>query len=134
MITGYGQSELDDYVKNAAAEQERYVTGDPNAHTGMYFRSDHFPFAKKGVPSLYARGNVDSREFGKNWAGDMERDYIQNRYHRPSDNYEPEKWNFEGIAEDAALAFSVGYLLAMSDIFPAWKPTSEFRRIRKSDL
>jgi len=131
MITGYGQSELDDYVRNAAIDQDRYVTGDPNSHTGMYFRSDHFPFAKKGVPALFARGNTDSREFGKDWASDQEKDYIKNRYHKPSDNYEPEKWNFEGIAEDAELAFTVGYELSTSDVFPGWKSGSEFKKLRR---
>jgi Zn-dependent M28 family amino/carboxypeptidase len=131
MITGYGQSELDDYVRKAAADQDRYVTGDPNSYTGMYFRSDHFPFAKKGVPALFARGNTDSREFGKEWAAEQEKDYIKNRYHKPSDNYEPEKWNFEGIAEDAQLAFTIGYELTTSDLFPGWKSGSEFKKLRK---
>jgi len=131
MITGYGASELDDMVIKAAAAQDRYVVGDPNAHTGMYFRSDHFAFAKKGVPSLFARGNTDSREFGKDWAAKQEQDYIVNRYHRPADNYVPEEWNFEGIREDAKLAFQVGYELATTDYFPAWKPGSEFKDLRK---
>lgn len=131
MITGYGQSELDDYVKRAAAEQDRYITGDPDSHTGMYFRSDHFSFAKKGVPSLFARGNTNSREFGKEWASKMVKDYIDNKYHRTSDNYEPEKWNFEGIREDAQLAFTIGYQLATSNSFPKWKSGSEFAKLRK---
>jgi Zn-dependent M28 family amino/carboxypeptidase len=133
MITGSGQSELEDYVEKAAAEQDRYVCGDPDSHTGMYFRSDHFPFAKKGVPSLYARGYTESREFGKEWASEKVKDYIRNRYHKPSDNYEPDVWDFEGIAEDAALAFSVGYRIATSDNFPEWKPGSEFSRTGKSN-
>jgi Zn-dependent M28 family amino/carboxypeptidase len=131
MITGFGASELDDMVVKAAAAQNRYVVGDPNSHTGMYFRSDHFAFAKKGVPSLFARGNTDSREFGKVWAAKQEQDYIVNRYHRPADNYVPEEWNFEGIREDAMLAFQVGYELATSDFFPGWKPGSEFKDLRK---
>jgi Zn-dependent M28 family amino/carboxypeptidase len=131
MITGFGQSELDDLAEQAAVEQDRYVTRDPNSHTGMYFRSDHFSFAKKGVPALFARGNTDSREFGKEWAAKMEKDYIKNRYHRPADNYDPETWNFEGIVEDAELAFTVGCKLVMSDIFPEWKEGSEFKGIRK---
>jgi Zn-dependent M28 family amino/carboxypeptidase len=130
MITGLGQSDLDDLAGKAASEQGRYITGDPNSHTGMYFRSDHFPFAKKGVPSLFARGNVESREFGKEWAAEMEQDYIANRYHRPADNYEPENWNLEGIAEDARLAFMIGYELATGDSFPKWKSGSEFASLR----
>lgn len=130
MITGYGQSDLDDMLEEAAAKQDRYLMPDPNAHTGMYFRSDHFAFAKKGVPSLYARGNCDSREHGKEWAAMQEQDYINNRYHRPADNYEPETWNFEGIREDAQLAFEIGYRLANSNMWPQWKEGSEFKNIR----
>ncbi len=131
MITGYGQSELDDYVRDAATGQDRYVTGDPNSHTGMYFRSDHFPFAKKGVPALFARGNTDSREYGKEWAAEQEKDYIKNKYHKPSDNFNPETWNFEGISEDAELAFNVGYRISTSDVFPGWKSGSEFKKLRR---
>lgn len=131
MITGYGQSTLDDMITEAAKRQDRYVVRDPNAQTGMYFRSDHFPFAKKGIPSAFARGNTDSREFGKEWAAKMEQDYINNKYHRPSDNYEPEKWNMDGIVEDARLQFYVGYQLATTDVTPQWKANSEFKNIRK---
>jgi Zn-dependent M28 family amino/carboxypeptidase len=131
MITGYRQSTLDEMLAEAAQLQGRYITGDPNSQTGMYFRSDHFPFAKKGVPSAFARGNVESREHGKEWTAAAEKDYIDNRYHRPADNYEPEKWDLNGIAEDARLQFYVGYKLATSDYFPTWKKGSEFRNIRK---
>jgi Zn-dependent M28 family amino/carboxypeptidase len=79
MITGYGQSQLDDMLAEAIAKQGRYITPDPNPETGMYFRSDHFPFAQIGVPALFARGNCDSREFGKEWAAAQEKDYITNR-------------------------------------------------------
>ncbi|MEZ5012581.1 MAG: M28 family peptidase [Bacteroidales bacterium] len=82
----------------------RYLFPDPNPHTGMYFRSDSFFFAKKRVPSLFARGNCDSREHGKEWAAAQEADYINNKYHQPADNYYPAEWNMEGIAEDAQLA------------------------------
>jgi Zn-dependent M28 family amino/carboxypeptidase len=131
MITGYGQSNLDEMLVEAALRQDRYVVRDPNSQTGMYFRSDHLPFAKKGVPAAFARGNVDSREHGREWAAKMERDYIDNRYHRPADNYEPDKWDLSGVAEDARLEFYVGYRLATSDIFPQWKAGSEFKNIRK---
>jgi Zn-dependent M28 family amino/carboxypeptidase len=133
MITGYGQSSLDEMLTDAAALQDRYVIRDPNSQTGMYFRSDHFSFAKKGVPSAFARGNVDNREFGKEWTSKTEKDYIDNRYHRPADNYEPDKWDLNGIVEDAQLEFSVGYRLATSDYFPLWKSRSEFKNVRKPD-
>jgi Zn-dependent M28 family amino/carboxypeptidase len=131
MVTGYGQSELDDMLAEAAKGQDRYLIRDPNSQTGMYFRSDHFPFAKKGVPSSFARGNVESREHGKEWTFAMEKDYLDNKYHRPADNYEPGKWDLNGIAEDARLSFEVGYRLSNSDFSPSWKSGSEFKSLRK---
>jgi Zn-dependent M28 family amino/carboxypeptidase len=131
MITGFGQSDLDDMIAEAAALQDRYIIRDPNSQTGMYFRSDHFSFAKKGVPSAFARGNVESREHGREWASKMELDYINNKYHRPADNYEPDKWDLNGIAEDAKLCFSVGCRLANSDFYPSWKLGSEFKNVKR---
>jgi len=131
MVTGYGQSDLDDMAGDAAAKQDRYIFPDPNPQTGMYFRSDHFAFVKKGVPSLFARGNCDSREHGKEWAALMEADYINNKYHRPADNYYPGEWDLTGIAEDAQVAFEIGYHLATSDLRPGWKEGSEFRNLRE---
>ncbi len=125
MITGFGQSELDDMLSEAAMKQDRYIMADPNPETGMYFRSDHFPFAKRGVPALFARGNCDSREFGKEWAAEQEKDYITNKYHKPADNYFPEM-NFDGIVEDARAILDVSYRIVTSDIRPKWKPGSEF--------
>jgi len=129
MITGYGQSQLDDMLAEAIAKQGRYITPDPNPETGMYFRSDHFPFAQIGVPALFARGNCDSREFGKEWAAAQEKDYITNRYHKPADNYYPEM-DFDGIVEDARAVFEVGYRIVTNDIRPQWKPGSEFAKLR----
>ncbi|MRR23332.1 M28 family peptidase [bacterium] len=129
MITGYGQSELDDMLAEAAVKQDRYILPDPHPETGMYFRSDHFPFARIGVPALFARGNCDSREYGKDWAAEQERDYISNKYHKPADNYYPEM-NFDGIVEDAQATFDVAYRITTSDIRPVWKPGSEFANIR----
>jgi Zn-dependent M28 family amino/carboxypeptidase len=97
----------------------------------MYFRSDHFPFARAGVPSLFARGNCDSREFGKEWAAEKEKEYLTRMYHKPADNYYPEM-NFEGIVEDARAIFEVAWKIVDSDIRPGWKPGSEFANIRSS--
>ena len=129
MITGYGQSELDDYVVKAAKAQDRYVLPDPNPHTGMYFRADHFSFAKAGVPSLFARGNCDSWEHGKEWMHQKEQLWIQNNYHKPADEYN-ENWDLSGVAEDAKLLFRVGYRLSNETTFPKWKEGSEFKDLR----
>ena len=129
MVTGYGQSELDDLLADAARKQDRYILPDPNPESGMYFRSDHFPFARAGVPALFARGNCDSREYGREWAAEQENDFIRNRYHKPADNYYPEM-NFDGIAEDARAILDVAFTLVTSDVRPGWKPGSEFVNIR----
>lgn len=131
MVTGYGQSELDDMLAEVATAQDRYILPDPNPETGMYFRSDHFPFARIGVPSLFARGNCDSREQGKEWAAEKEKEYLTLMYHKPADNYYPEM-NFEGIEEDARAIFEVAWKIVNSDIRPDWKPGSEFANIRPS--
>lgn len=105
-MIGYGYSTLDSLYEAAAAKQERYLLPDPNSHTGLFFRSDHFPFYKRGVPSLWAYGCYDSREFGKEWAKETWDDFITNVYHRPADNYNP-AWDWSGVAEDVALAYDI---------------------------
>ena len=130
MITGYGQSDLDHMVEEVAKEQDRYIMPDPNPQTGMFFRSDHFSFARYGVPSVFVRGNCDSREYGRAWAAAQEKDYIENRYHRPADNYDPASWDLSGVAEDAKLAFEVGYKLTRARQYPKWNDDSEFKNLR----
>jgi Zn-dependent M28 family amino/carboxypeptidase len=97
----------------------------------MYFRSDHFPFALAGVPSLFARGNCDSREHGKEWAATREQEYLTSMYHKPADNYYPEM-DFEGIAEDAKAIFEVAWRIVTSDKRPSWKTGSEFAKYDKN--
>jgi Zn-dependent M28 family amino/carboxypeptidase len=132
MITGYGQTTLDDLVKEAAKRQDRYVVPDPNPESGMYYRADHFAFAKGGVPALFARGNVEHREHGREWTAQKEKDWLANNYHKPADKYDAETWNMEGIVEDAKLAFYIAWKLAGSNEWPQWKEGSEFKAIRES--
>ena len=133
MITGYGQSELEDYVKEAAEAQGRYILPDPNPHSGMYFRSDHFSFARVGIPALFARGNNDHWEKGKEYMAKKEQEWLANNYHKPADEYE-NWWDLEGVADDAKLLFRVGWKLANEDQFPKWKKGSEFKAKRESYL
>ena len=130
MVTGYGQSELEDYLKEFADLQDRYILPDPNPETGMYFRGDQFSFAKVGVPGLYARGNCDSRARGKEWMQQKEKEWLANNYHKPTDQYDS-IWDLSGVAEDAKLLFRVGLKLANESTFPGWKEGSEFKGIRE---
>lgn len=105
-MIGYGYSTLDSLYEVMALKQDRYLLPDPNSHTGLFFRSDHFPFFKRGVPSIWAYGCYDSREHGKEWAKSTWDDFIANVYHRPADNFNPE-WDWSGVAEDVSLAYDV---------------------------
>ncbi|RPH34516.1 MAG: M28 family peptidase [Bacteroidales bacterium] len=131
MITGFGYSDLDTYVENAAKEQDRYICDDTHPERGMFFRSDHLAFAMKGVPVMYGRGNVDSRQYGKQWADSVELKYVNEIYHHPADNYDEKTWNVEGLMEDTKLFFKVAYKLSNESTFPQWNDGIEYKAIRQ---
>jgi len=129
IIVGKGQSELDDYVVAAAARQNRTIRGEFNPSAGSYFRSDHFNFAKVGVPSLYLKAGVNSVTQGAAWGNAQFEEYNLTRYHTTADNYSPD-WDISGAIEDMQILFNVGYRLATQTNFPNWKPGSEFKAVR----
>jgi len=133
-IVGYGQSELDDYAQSVAEEQERYIIPDPNAEKGYFFRSDHFSFAKVGIPALYASGEYEQREKGVEWTQAQMDEWTSKHYHQPSDEYSDEEWDVSGMVQDAQLLFKIGYRLSNEENFPEWKPGSEFKSIREESL
>ena len=133
-IVGYGQSELDEYAKAAASRQDRYIFPDPNAEKGYFFRSDHFSFAKKGVPALYASGEYEHAEKGVEWTKQQSDAWISENYHQPSDEFIESEWNFEGMVQDAQLLFDIGYQLSNESTFPQWKEGSEFKSIREEAM
>ncbi len=104
-MIGYGYSTLDSLYKKLALAQDRYLLPDPDSHTGLFFRSDHHPFFKAGVPSIWAMGCFDSRLNGEEWARERWNYFIKNVYHRPSDNYNPD-WDWSGVVEDTELAIN----------------------------
>ena len=130
-ITGYGQSEMDAYAKEAAEKQNRYIIPDPEAEKGYFFRSDHFNFAKIGIPALYASGAYEG--FDKSIEDIKEHnDYYRiNKYHQPSDEYNPETTELSGVRLDLQLFFNVGLKLSDEDYFPKWYDSSEFKAARK---
>jgi Zn-dependent M28 family amino/carboxypeptidase len=133
-IIGLGQSELDDYAEEAAAEQGRYIAADPNPGAGSFYRSDHFNFAKVGVPALYAKGGNDHVEKGAGFGEKISKDYTAIHYHQPSDQYDPDNWDLSGMVLDVQLFFNIGRKLAHETSFPEWKEGSEFKAIREKDL
>jgi Zn-dependent M28 family amino/carboxypeptidase len=126
MVFGYGNSELEDYVREAALIQGRVVHPDPNPEQGLYFRSDQFSFAKSGVPALFVRGGIDDSARGPAWGQAQLDDYRTHRYHQPSDTYS-ESWDVRGAIEDLSLYYEIGDRLSRTRRFPRWYPSSEFR-------
>jgi len=129
-IVGFGNSQLDNYAVAVLKKYGRYASPDPAPEKGGYFRSDHFSFAKAGVPSLYLSDGVDNVEHGKEWGLARSEKWIMENYHKPSDNYEPDKWNFDGMIEDIRVYFEVGYDLSTSKEFPEWNPGFPFKSLR----
>lgn len=129
VITGMGKSQLDDLVKPLAAAQGRVVEPEPNPERGGYYRSDHFSFAKLGVP-MFDGGSGEDLVNGGTAAGHAATlDYIEHRYHKPQDEYDP-KWDWSGAVEDLTLYYRLGRALAEGDAWPTWYPGTEFRAIR----
>jgi Zn-dependent M28 family amino/carboxypeptidase len=133
VVTGGGQSTIEDIVAEEAARQGRYIAPESRPEAGGYFRSDHFSFAKAGVPALDATGGIDVEGKGKAYGKQMEDDYTEKHYHSPSDEYDP-SWTFAGGLQDVELLFQVGKRLAYSDVWPQWKEGSEFKAIREKSL
>jgi Zn-dependent M28 family amino/carboxypeptidase len=131
MLTGSGQSELDEWVKQEAEKHGRYIAPDPNPEKGMFFRSDQFPFVKLGVPAIYEKGYVDAEKYGKVETMKMVDRYWKEIYHTPFDEYHPSTDDLSGIVEDAKLLYCVGSNLANSKSWPKWNTDSEFRRVRE---
>ncbi|MFC2158281.1 M28 family metallopeptidase [Acidobacteriota bacterium] len=132
-IIGYGQSELDDYVKAYADEVGRIVLPNPTPEKGSFFRSDHFPFARQGVPALNAGSGVQHLEKGEEWSLAQVENYIREKYHKPTDEYDP-NWDLSGALDDLQMYFTLGYRLSMESTFPNWKDGSEFKAKRDMDM
>jgi Zn-dependent M28 family amino/carboxypeptidase len=128
--SGTGESELEDYLKEEAEKKGRYIAPEEHPEAGHYFRSDHFNFARVGVPSLTPDAGVDNVEKGKAYGKQMQDEYVNDHYHQPSDEYDAAKWNLDGGLEDIELVYLIGKRLANSTAWPGWKPGSEFKAIR----
>lgn len=128
-VVGLGQSDLDDYATSAATAQNRVVKPDPEPSKGGYFRSDHFPFAKQGVPAINAGGGNDFIGKPADYGKQVRDAYTAQHYHQPSDEYRPD-WNLAGALQDVQIYYSIGYHVANADKFPGWKPGSEFKARR----
>lgn len=132
-IIGMGNSTLDDIAQSAARAQGRVVRPDPEPEKGLFYRSDHFNFAKQGVPALYLDGGVDYLDRPPEWGLKRIQQYTAEDYHKPSDEVKPD-WDLSGLVQDVQLLFDVGYRVANQDVYPEWKPGTEFKAKREQML
>ncbi|MGH8182641.1 MAG: M28 family metallopeptidase [Rhodanobacteraceae bacterium] len=132
-IIGSGQSQLEDMLKAALKKQGRYASPDATPQNGFYYRSDHFSFAKAGVPALMTQTGNDKVDGGTAAGKAALADYTAHRYHTPMDNFDP-KWDFSGVAEDTQALYEVGRELVNSDTWPKWNKDSEFRAKREKEM
>ena len=129
VIAGAGKSELEDMVKPMVAAQGRRIAPEPSPERGYYYRSDHFSFAKLGVPMFDGSAGEDLVVGGPAAGKAAADDYNTNRYHRPQDEYDP-AWDWGAALQDVSLYYTMGRTLADGNSWPNWYPTAEFRAIR----
>jgi len=129
LVVGYGSSELEDVLTKRAFAQNRVVKPEEHPDRGGYFRSDHFNFAKMGVPMLYAESGTDHTEREPGYLEAKNEDYLKNRYHTPRDEV-ADDWDLRGLAQDIELWFGIGLEIADSASWPNWYEGNEFRAIR----
>lgn len=131
-VVGGGKSQLDAFLQTALFADDRRATPDPKPEAGYYYRSDHFAFAKLGVPMLYIDGGEDLITGGKDAGAAVAKDYTDNRYHGPKDEFN-EAWDWSGVMADLQLYYRIGRTLAMSTSWPNWNEGDEFKGVRDED-
>jgi len=133
VVVGYGASEMEDILADVAKKQGRTLTPEANPEKGAYYRSDHFNFAKQGVPILFAGGGTVDRLRGAEYVKQRRADFIKNYYHAPTDEIQDD-WDVSAAIEDLRLYYEIGHRLAFSDKWPQWNEGNEFRAIREASL
>ena len=133
VVVGQGQSELEDYLNDAITKKGGYLSFDQHTEAGYYYRSDHFNFAKKGIPALFANSGKDFIGKDSSYGKALEKEYNDKHYHQPSDHFDATTWTGEGAINDLQLLFTIGRRMAFETSFPKWKEGSEFKLIREKN-
>ena len=128
-VVGLGKSQLDTFLATALKADGRIATPDAKPEAGYYYRSDHFAFAKRGVPMIYMEGGEDLVKGGREAGARVAADYTENRYHGPKDEFN-ESWDWSGVMADLQLYYRLGRMMATSTSWPNWNDGDEFRAIR----
>jgi Zn-dependent M28 family amino/carboxypeptidase len=129
-VIGLGNSELDDYAREAAAEQKRTLRPDAEPEKGFYYRSDHFNFAKQGVPAFDPEPGIDFVGKPAGYGKQKRDEYTAHDYHQPQDEIKPD-WVMTGAVQDLDLFLTMGYRIANATKFPEWRVGNEFRAARE---
>ena len=132
-VIGYGSTTLEEVLQDFAKAQGRVVTPDSEPEKGRFYRSDHFEFAKLGVPALYLKGGIEYIGKPAGYGQQKSDEYTARDYHKVSDEVKPD-WDLSGAVEDLQLLFQVGCRVAQGDRFPEWKPGTEFKARREEML
>ena len=132
-VIGLGNSELDDYAMAAAKEQNRTLNPDAEPEKGFYYRSDHFNFAKQGVPAFYAEGGMTFTGKPADFGRQKSEEYNKVQYHQPQDEILP-GWDLSGGVQDMQLFLAIGYRIANASRMPEWRAGNEFRATREKSL
>jgi Zn-dependent M28 family amino/carboxypeptidase len=128
-IVGLGNSTLDDIAQAVLKEHDRTITPDPEPEKGLFYRSDHFEFAKQGVPAFDPDSGVNYIDKPPEYGKQKRDNYTANDYHKPSDEVKPD-WDLSGAVDDLRVFFEIGYRVAQGDTFPDWKIGTEFKAKR----
>jgi Zn-dependent M28 family amino/carboxypeptidase len=128
-MVGDDNSTLIDLLRETASVQGRVVNTDPEPEKGFYYRSDHFEFAKQGVPALYTDSGIDYVGKDASYSKQKRDEYTNKDYHKVSDEIKPD-WDLTGAVDDAQLLMMIGYRVAQGEKFPEWKPDTEFKAKR----
>ena len=132
-VIGLGNSELDDYARAAATEQGRVLRPDAEPEKGFYYRSDHFNFAKVGVPAFDPEGGIDYVGKPAGYGRQKRDEFTTNDYHKPSDEIKP-GWDMSGAVQDLDLFTTMGYRIANASKLPEWRTGNEFKAMRDKSL
>lgn len=132
-VIGLGMSEIDVFLKQSAADQGRVLKPDSESEKGYFYRSDHFELSKLGVPMSYPNSGYDHREKGVTYGVEKSEEYLNNNYHRVSDEYDP-SWDMTGAVEDLRLYFLTGQEIINSGAWPQWNEGTEFKDIRDAQM
>ena len=131
-VIGMGQSSLDDLAARLVRDRARVLRPDPEPEKGFYYRSDHFEFAKVGIPAFNPDAGVEFLDKEEGWGLEMRERYTAEDYHQVSDEVK-DYWDLSGAIDDLELLYEMGRDLATGQAWPEWSESSEFRAVREAD-